>query len=104
MAVWGTEILLFIRLFENCDCLLDIDGYYQCMRDGVIFAPIREMYEKRMIYKNHPDKKPLAETLKIKMNSCYGRFGMKAYEVSKYIHENAINGLDEETRLHYLYG
>ena len=55
-----------------------------------------------MVYKNDPEKKALAEALKIKMNSCYGRFGMKAYEVARYFHVNALDGLDEETKDFYM--
>lgn len=84
--MWGSELLLFGMLFSDRGGKINLEGYYKCISKGKIFAPIREMYAKRMVYKNDPQKKALAESLKIKMNSCYGRMGMKAYEVGRFFH------------------
>lgn len=43
------------------------------------------MYDKRVECKSA--NPPMAESLKLLMNSCYGRFGMKAYELCSFIHE-----------------
>lgn len=45
-----------------------------------MFAPIGLTYQKRMEIKN--SNPSLANAIKLFMNSLYGRYGMKAYEVS----------------------
>ena len=52
------------------------------------------MYDKRVECKTR--NPPMAESLKLLMNSCYGRFGMKAYELCSYIHELQLDGFSPD--------
>lgn len=58
-----------------------------------MFAPIGLTYQKRMEIKN--SNPSLANAIKLFMNSLYGRYGMKAYEVS-YIYPEKLYQLFEK--------
>lgn len=50
-----------------------------CEDSARIFSPVELMYNKRAQIKKTDSTK--AEVYKLWMNSLYGRFGMKAYEI-----------------------
>lgn len=79
--MYGSEILCLKFCIPKAK--IKIESFIECKQEGRLFRGIEFMYQKRMEIKN--SNPALANAYKLLMNSLYGRFGMKAYEIAFYL-------------------